>query len=257
MKLIEIYNYLESFAPLEFQESYDNSGLQMGDLEKDVKKGLLSLDLTQQAVKRALKENFDFILTHHPILFHPLKSLDRNQRPGKLLLPLAEKGISVIAWHTNLDRALGGVNDVLAKALSIHVDGDLVEEENKPGMGRVGSIKEQRGEELAEHVRRTLEAPYIITYGNASKKIERVALLGGSGADFISNAIEKKVDAYITADIRYHDTEEALDKDLFLIDAGHYYSEQVMMEELKKLLEKEFSTVEFQVEKRNFQNQVY
>ena len=76
MKLIEIYNYLESFAPLEFQESYDNSGLQMGDLEKDVKKGLLSLDLTQQAVKRALKENFDFILTHHPILFHPLKSLE-------------------------------------------------------------------------------------------------------------------------------------------------------------------------------------
>ena len=248
MKLQEIYDFLNAWAPLAWQEEYDNAGLQVGSLKKEVKKIALSLDATPEAVGQAIAWEADAIINHHPLLFSAVKSIDFEDFPGEILLPLIQHDIAVLAWHTNLDRAPGGVNDVLAKTLDVKVLGDLIqEEEDMPGMGRYGTILPLLGREFGKKIKKALHAPYILSYGNLDKTVETVGFLGGSGADFISNAAELNLDAYITGDIKYHDTELAFKKDLLLFDVGHYYSEQGILYEVERRLKKKFPQLETKV----------
>ncbi|WP_440977761.1 Nif3-like dinuclear metal center hexameric protein [Sedimentibacter sp. LTW-03] len=232
---------LEDELKIKAQEPWDNSGLQIGSMEKDINNIMLTLDADLEAVNYAADNNIELIITHHPFFFSPIKSIDLASYEGKIIQKLIKNNINLYSLHTSFDMADVGVNKKLSELLSIkdydvlHVSGS-----DLSGYGGVGNIAPVNIIEYADQVKNKLGADHVKLYCNSSERvIERVAFCGGSGSDFIDNAIEKEADVYITGDIKYHQAQSALRNNLCIIDAGHYYTEYLSMENIKKALLKE------------------
>lgn len=344
-KVKEIANYLEEKIPPHLAESWDNTGLAIGDPEANVKKILLALDVTNAVIAEAIAMKADMILTHHPmLLFQKITDIRKDKPLGRRIYQLIENGISAYSAHTNLDVVQGGVNDVLAEVAGLtnvsileetwaeelqkivvyvpetHLDsvreamagagagnignyshcsfgtvGEgtfLAKEGTDPFVGTVGELEkvpEIRLESIApkEKMKAVLSAiqqahPYeevaydiyaveqkgkregigrigeletslsfsafasilkeklgldgIRLVGDGEKEIKRVGVCGGAGVDFMALAKRKGADAYITADIKFHEAQRALEMDLAVIDATHYASEVLILPWLEKEL---------------------
>lgn len=201
---------------------------------------MLTLDMDSYALKYALNTNVDLIITHHPFLFSSIKSIDFDTYEGSIIKELIAGGISLYSMHTSFDMADYGVNYKLAEKLSIK-DCRVLHEVNDDlsGYGGIGAIEPVHVVEYARALKKQLNAEYVKLYCNDENKIiKRVAFCGGSGSDFIDDAIQKKADVYITGDIKYHQAQTALRNNLCIIDAGHYYTEFHAMELIKEVLDK-------------------
>jgi len=235
-----VIKLLENELKIKQQESWDNSGLQIGDLSNDIKNIMLTLDVDSDAVDYAVNNNIDLIITHHPFLFSALKSVDFSTYEGNMIRKLIVNNINLYSMHTSFDMADYGVNRKLAERLNIDnyqvlhvVNSDL------SGYGGIGNIEPVNIVEYAKKVKLQLNAKHIKLYCNDDKKvIRKVAFCGGSGSEFIDDAIQKEADVYITGDIKYHQAQTALQNNLCIIDAGHYYTEYHSLENLKNVLEK-------------------
>lgn len=249
---------MEKWAPKNLIDDWDNTGFQIGSKEKDVKNILIALDLDETIVKRAIEGKFDLIITHHPIIFKPLKSIIYEDPKEKLIFDLIKNDISVYNAHSNLDLAIGGVSDVLSKELNIENTSSLKERFKEEvqgksisyGYGRIGDIPETSLENFIKVIKRSLNIDNLVLYGSLDKPIRKVAVCGGSGSDFIKDAAEAKADLYITGDIKYHEAQYAYERGLTLIDIGHFHSEKLILPAIKKYLEKEFKSlnIEFVME---------
>ncbi|WP_326908991.1 Nif3-like dinuclear metal center hexameric protein [Sedimentibacter sp. MB31-C6] len=239
MKLNLIVELLESKLKIKTQETWDNSGLQIGNLNSDIKNIMLILDLDLDSVKYAIKSGINLIITHHPFIFGSLKSIDFNTYDGLIIKNLILNNINLYSMHTNLDMAEYGVNYKLAQKLSIRNYAILHEvNESDNGYGGIGNIEEQNIIKYAESVKDSLNCSNIKLYCNdLNKKIRKIAFCGGSGSDFIDDAINKGADVYITGDIKYHQAQNALKNNLSIIDAGHYNTEYHTLETIKNILE--------------------
>lgn len=236
MKHRDVFCYLNEIAPLVSKESWDSVGLMVGSLEDETTGVITTLDLTEKSLDRAISEGANLIVTHHPVIFKPLYAIDRATKKGHLIARAMIHDITVFSWHTNYDRADGGVNDVLAKKLElcdIEVLGD--------GIGRIGTIVPMTAEKFADVVKRALNLSHVVLYGDAKSVIKRVAVVGGSGMDFAIDAREYGADALVTGDIRYHDAQFGMELGLVLFDATHDGTENPAMEALAKRLEERFS----------------
>ena len=233
MLLREIINSIESVAPRSAQESWDNSGMQVGDTGRDITSVLLTTDITEDVVSEAIEYGCQLVISHHPLLFHGLKQVC-GQTPQARVVEMAIKhDIAIYSAHTNLDSVVGGINTRLAERLGIR-DYRLLTES---GLGAIGSLPESVNYlDFIEQIRTTLDCSYVRYTRPAKESIRTVAVCGGSGAEFIETAIEQGADVYLTADCKYHEFQDA-DQRIGLIDIDHWYSERHAREIFRDLIE--------------------
>lgn len=232
-KVKDVYNFIDSIAPFEMQCEWDNSGLLVGDPECSVKKIGVVLDLTNEAIEKAKNIGADLIVSHHPVIFKPC----RNFLSGNPAFELAKRGISAICAHTSLDCAKGGVNDALANALDFK-NAIPFSDDGETSMLRVAEIPETSGEELAKCVAKKLSTG--VRLADSGKTIRKVALCGGAGGDFIKEVAALGCNAFITGDASHHVFLDSLDLGLTLIAAGHFETENPVVEVIANKLKEKF-----------------
>ena len=236
MKVNEIFSKMKEIAPLELCEDWDNSGLLI-NMENDVHKVLLVLDVTHETIDRAERENCEMIISHHPVIFRGIKKMNKRD----IVTRLIQNNISVISMHTNLDAADGGVNDALARKLGV------VNVEHFANIGRMGEIKPAMISDFANIVSKELNAH--VKFVDTQKIAKRVALIGGSAGGYWKDAMKAGCDVFITGEASHHDGCDAMAAGMGLIVAGHYSTEVIVLESLKEKLMKLLPECKFVVEK--------
>ncbi|MDU9050886.1 MAG: Nif3-like dinuclear metal center hexameric protein [Candidatus Electrothrix sp. Rat3] len=242
VKVQNILNILQGIAPFDLAQSWDNVGLLVGSPDGRVSSILLALDPTTALIAEAEQCNAELIITHHPALFHPLKSL-RSDRPSEKFLHAAVRtGIHVIACHTNLDAAYGGVNDVLAQLLNLEKTVPLLPDGGEcsgkeTGLGRVGVLTEPVSpESFLERLYTVLSPPWLLEAGSRPETVSKVAVCGGSCSDISATALEAGADVFITSEVKHDVARWAEEAGFWLIDGGHFATEYPAMEGLRQLL---------------------
>ncbi len=252
-KVRDIVSYFTAIIPPEMKMDFDNVGLLVGLNEVEVKKALVALDITDDVIDEALRANAQMILSHHPMFFE-LKQVNDESLIGRKVTKMLQNGISGFCQHTNLDCVSGGVNDALADKLGVHVDGFLdgshfTSEGKEYGMGRFGRLSSPVDfEDYLCDVKFVLNSAGL-RYHNAGRPVFKVALCGGSGGDFIEEAIRLGCDTLVTADVKYHQFLSAKELNLNLIDADHFCTENVVVPVLAEMLKKGFPDIEVIVAK--------
>ena len=227
---------MNDIAPVAGAEKWDNSGLLLGDLEADVKKIMLALDLTPDVAQEAIEEKVDMIITHHPLYFSLPKTLAITDTKMEFVYALIKHEIAVYAAHTTLDMAKGGVNDVLGELLALkHVE-ILPLDGKEEGLVRIGMLIEPTTiENFAKKVKTALGADGVI-YVDGGKPVYKVAVVGGSGSDFMEQAVAAGADTLVTGDVKFHVGQKAQNLGLNLIDGGHQFTEWPVLEKLEAVL---------------------
>jgi dinuclear metal center YbgI/SA1388 family protein len=225
----EIWNVLGKWAPPGLAESWDNIGLQVGDPNAPVQRLMVALDATENVLEAASERKAQMVLTHHPLLFRPVSSLDISKQLPRLLAGFLRKNIALAAAHTNLDSTVGGVSDLLANALGLSDVKPLHTSEPNPpsvGLGRIGNLPYGcKLSEIMHKVSSMLGNPGLLVVGHPGQMITRVALCGGSGSDLWPMAIDEDADLFLSAEIKHHIAREAEQMGKAIIDAGHFYTE--------------------------------
>jgi len=229
-KVKDFYGYLNSIAPFETQEDWDNSGMLVGDMNAEVKKVAVMLDITHEEIKKAKAIGANLIISHHPVIFDPIKSVTRGSVPYELVA----SSINALCCHTPLDIADGGTNDSLAKLLGIEVT------RTEDPILRLGTVEPTTAENLAGKIAKTLNTK--VRYADAGRKIEKIAICTGAGCSLIEAA--GVIDAFITGDASHHNFLDCIQAGITLIAAGHYETEIVVVPVLVKELQAQFPDIE-------------
>lgn len=225
----DIYDYIDAKAPFSTQMDFDNAGLLVGDGNAPVSRVMVALDATLPVVREAGRRKCQLLVTHHPLIFHPLKAITPNDLTQATVAELIRRNMALICAHTNLDAAPGGVNDVLMERLGVKVTGILDEfgvgDCGPYGMGRIGELSEpMEPRAFASMVKKALGARAVRAVPG-SRPVKRVAVCGGAGGDMVELAASLGMDAYVTADVKHHEFLLAQALDITLLDAGHYATE--------------------------------
>jgi len=235
MTVKELYAALEERIPRELSCKWDNDGLMCcPDPEREVRRVLIALDVTAEIAERAVAERYDLILSHHPLVFRPLKAVEPSNYVAKKVIRLLCAGITVMSFHTRLDAVCGGVNDTLAAALGLENiepfgDGDEC-------LGRVGELKiEMTLDAFAQLVKQATGAPSV-TVADAGLPVRRVALLGGSGSDEVPVAMLTGADTYLSGELGHHHLADSPERGINLVAAGHFYTENPVCQTLASML---------------------
>lgn len=238
----DIVQYLnETFHP-EYQEDYDNSGFLLGDTAEEYHGALVALDLTEEVVDEAIAQGLNLIVTHHPFIFSGVKRITDSNASGRLIIRLIRSRIAVYAAHTNLDNLPDGVNGILSEKLNMHNCHILraFETDSTLGAGMVGNLEAPISTEAFLLKVKSLTGLPTVRYAGGKGMVQRIALCGGSGSEFIGDALAAKADIYLTADLKYHDFQRATDT-MAIADIGHYESEQFAKEIISRAILKKFS----------------
>ena len=235
----EIEAALYAWAPRETAYSWDNVGQLLGDPNCPVERVLVALDITDAVVEEALAKQCQLIVAHHPVMnckWLPVQTVRTDTPQGKLLLNILLNGMNAICMHTNLDLAVGGVNDTLAERLEL-VDPAPFEES---GLCRAGFLKRPMAlEEFATYVSQKLHCNGL-RYADAGKTVSKVAVGGGACSEYDAAAIAAGCDTFVTSDVTYHQFLDAKGKGINLIDAGHFPTEDPVCEKLVAYLTEQF-----------------
>jgi dinuclear metal center YbgI/SA1388 family protein len=234
MKITELVDWFENWANLAWQESWDNCGWQIEPriLEQPARVLVCltpTLTVMQEAI--ALQKSgipINLIFAHHPLIFNPLKSLRSGDAIAEMVRLAFSNQIGVYTAHTNFDQVEDGTADVLAQLLEVKQSTPIVPTQPGLGYGRVGDLNPVTLQELLTQIQTKLNPPDLIFSPTAdlTQTIQRLAVLGGSGASFISAVVKTGADAYLTSDCKFHQFQESRDRGLILIDAGHYATER-------------------------------
>lgn len=234
MKAREIFDKIEELADLSLQEDYDNSGLQVGFEDKEVKAVLLSLDITEEVIEEAHERGCDLVISHHPLIFRALRCVSDKTYQQRCVCSALQKGITLYSAHTNLDNAIGGVNYKMAQRLGLTVDSDSI-----PLIGRLSSP--MSAEDFLDFVKDRFEVKCLRHSAITKKEISKVALCGGAGAFLRDKAAQAGADCFVTGEFHYHDYFEA--EGMLLVELGHYQSEQFTVELLCDYLKASFPSL--------------
>ena len=240
----EILTWMNEKYPFSLAESFDNCGLLIGDPSAAVSRCVLALDATAAVVKDAAEQGAELLLTHHPVIFSPVRHL----RAGDIPFEAARNGLAVISSHTCLDKADGGVNDVLAALLSLR---DVTVPEEGEGILRIGELPEAvEPRAFAEHCKEVLNADGVrVVLGD--RPIKRVALCSGAGGSFVETVLALGCDGYLTGELKHHEAVMAANAGLTVVDAGHFETETIVLPKLKRELEEAFPEAEFVLSDKN------
>ena len=260
----EIITIMDQLAPPWLTQEWDNTGLQIGDLRLPVRRIWVALDPSLEVVKAACEKDVDLLITHHPLIFRPLKSIDFDTPGGSIIQMAAQHQLAIFSAHTNLDIVRDGVNDVLAKRLGLkHLEilepvqvraqlragnATTAGSDGEHGIGRIGSLdRESNLQSLALSVKEKLELNFVKVAGSPDLKINQVAICSGSGSSLMQTFLSSNAQVYISGDIHYHDARDAEAANRAIIDIGHFPSEHLMVEALAQQLKKIFKTAGIKV----------
>lgn len=221
MTFYELYNKLNECYTEGLRCEWDNDGIMCSDdLNREVKRVLIALDVTMDTVKYACENGFDTIISHHPLVFRSQKALNPLSYTQSKLISLVKNGVGVMSFHTRLDASFGGVNDVLASLLRLD---DVFVDEHDP-IGRIGFLaKEQELCDFAKEVKQALGSPVVFYSGN--RAVKKVYVVGGDGKDLIDNAIQNGCDTIVTGRASYNTSIDAKDMGINIVEAGHFFTE--------------------------------
>ena len=255
MTVQEILDYLQTLAPVHMKYEWDNVGLLCGRRTQLVRRVLVALDPFEDVCQEAAELGADLIVTHHPLIFSPARSVTDDDPVGRCILLLAANGIAAINAHTNLDCAPGGVNDVLAQTLGLEdiqvVDPMGLDDQGRPyGLLRAGQVEEMELPRFLDRVKERLHTP-VLRYVDGGRPVHRVAVGGGACGDEYGAALAARCDTLVTADVKYNQFRDAFDLGLNLIDAGHFYTENPVMEPVARKLQARFPELEVTLSRRH------
>jgi len=237
VRIKDIFQWIDSWAPFRYAESWDNCGLQVGNPESSVTRVLVALDPASCVLREAQELGSQCVVTHHPLLLRPINSVRTDSWPGSIISQALLSGISIIAAHTNLDAAPQGTNVQLKDLLEIDVIGPLdagavsCGGEQYLGIGLVGLLPRQATlESLAARLNRALGGTVVRITGDLRKQITRVAVCTGSGGSLMEKVLASGAEVFVTGDLKYHDARFAEESGLAVIDIGHFASEKLVLE---------------------------
>ncbi len=254
-KVQDILILLNEIAPFDLAEDWDNSGLQVGRMNGEVKKALIGLDVSLPLINFAAHQNFDLIITHHPLMFQTGKSIEFDQMPGKAIEIAAKQSISIISLHTNIDKAMGGLNDYFASSIGIKkINPFLIDHSAKClkpeeiGIGRIGYLDQKIAlKDLANQIKKKLNLSYLRVTGDMDMTIETVAICTGSGGSLIEYFLKSGAEVFITGDLKYHDARRVEEFSKGMIDVGHFASESMVIDLLFERLSFAFHEAGFDI----------
>ncbi len=260
MKIKEVMNFLEDFAPVNLAESWDNVGLHVGNPENEITKVLLALDATDEVVNEAVDLGVNLIVTHHPMIFKAVKNVNTSNPLGNKIIKLIKNDISVYVVHTNLDFNIGGTSEVLADVLGLENVKVLepLEVDKTCGLGRTGVLPEEKTVgEVLQGLKDTGKFDYINyapDYEGLDKKVKKIGLCTGTVEDhMVFKAKAMGCDLYVSGDLKFHSAQLAKNVGITIVDIGHYCSENIVFESLSKRLSDKFQNTEFIISKVNAQ----
>ena len=239
-----LYAALEEKMPRALSCAWDNDGIMCSsDLDKPVHKILCALDVTDRIIEEAEEEGCDCIVSHHPLVFHKLPGIDPDAVSGRRIVSLLSKNIAVLSFHTRLDAAEGGVNDVICESLNIRVTGPFTDTDGDP----IGRMAEEETPvnfaSFCQQVKTALGSP-VLHCVSAKKPVKKIAVLGGDGKDDWSAALAAGADTYLTGTMSYNGFLDAKASGLNVIAAGHYYTEAPVAKRLAAWIGERFPDVE-------------
>ncbi len=251
----DIVSEIEKRAPKFLMESYDNVGLDIGSMDKEVKKVLLTLDVTKKVINEAVMKNIDLIVSHHPMFFRKARNINMDSLQGQKVIELIKNNICSYSSHTNLDSAYNGVNDNFVKVLDFDSKKTYIMETNKlenTGIGRIIELNDEiTFNEAIDKVKKNMNINHMRVI-NSGKKIKKIALINGSGQDFFSKALHEGCDLIITGDTTYHFVLDFKELGVSIIDAGHFNTEWKAFLKTMEFLKDEFKDTQFIDSEVNF-----
>ena len=260
MTVNDIARAIETIAPLPLQEDYDNAGIQCGDPGQEVSRILVALDVTEETVAEAKETGAELIVSHHPVIFRPLRKITPRDYVSRTVMAAIRAGITLYAAHTNLDNADGGVNYRMAEVLGLQnlspleplpadrTAGLAPEKARRCGSGLIGELPEaMSGSGFIGLVKKRFLCP-VVRHNETGHMIQRVALCGGAGGSFISAALRRQADAFLTGEVGYHPFFGH--PDLLIVEAGHYETEQFTCNLLREILLQAFPMAEVFITKQ-------
>ena len=256
MKVKDIINIIEEFAPLGIQEKWDNSGLCIGSPEDEVTSVLMGLDCTPELVDEAVACGADMIVTHHPLIFSGLKKISPDDLIGAAVIKAIKAGISIYAAHTNADKVIAGVSGAMAAKLGLENVTILDEDGEGTGLGVVGDLPApMTSQEAVEFVKERFGLKAMRTSKPVEGNISRIAMCGGSGGSLIGVAKAAGAQLYISGDISYHNffTPEGF----MIMDIGHYESEIEIVDILFSLIKKKIPTFAVRITQNIYSNPIF
>lgn len=255
----EIYSYLDELYPFNLQEKWDNSGLLVENYYMECSKVLLTLDISYEVICEASCKGADLIISHHPVIFNPIKRLT----PRNPVYSLAEKNIAAICMHTNLDIAQNGTNGVILKMLSEEFS---FAKEPEPfeeigsghNLGWIVELDEKTfSDNIAIKLKQIFDCEYVRASRIARKGISRIAFCSGSGGSMLELAKQKNCDALITGDVKHDVWIDANANDIVVFDCGHFHTENPVLLELRRALEERFPQLDVEISERSLDPVIY
>ena len=240
MKLIEIQNVLENWSPLRNAEEFDNVGLIVGESNSIINKAIITIDVTELIIDEAIDNNCDLIITFHPLMYKGDGTLKSEEYVDKIIIKALKNNINIYAIHTNLDNNPMGVSFQISEKLGLKNREIMIkkEDDKKIGMGMIGNLENGKTEkEFLDYLKKKMEISNLRHNNFVGKKIKKIGVLGGSGSFGIEEALNKNIDCYVTADLKYHDFFKPYER-LLLVDIGHYESEKYTKELILNYLNK-------------------
>lgn len=240
MQCKEIMQVIEAAYPRSAALDFDNVGLLAGRAGKEVNRVYLALDATDAVIDRAIEAGADMLITHHPLIFSPMKRVTDEDFIGRRVVKLIQSDIAYYAMHTNYD--VLGMATLSEKILGIKnsqvLDVTMCEDGKEEGIGRVGDLeKPMTLEECCVYVKHKLKLGSLKVFGDMNGTVSRLAVSPGSGKSAVAPAIAKGADVLVTGDIGHHDGLDAVEQGLAVIDAGHYGTEYIFIDDMKHFLE--------------------
>lgn len=272
MKIIEVVNALERFAPLPLQAGWDNAGLQIGLTGAEVSGALLCLDVTEQIVDEAIGLGCNLIVSHHPLIFHKLARITGDDPVQRTVMKAIEHHVAIVSMHTNMDVARGGVNHRIAEKMGLenlcffgkrqtveapHGEPDGMVTTVDGGDGVMGEFAEpMAADDFVLMLKRTFDVECVMANQLLRRGIKTVAVCGGSGAFLLSDAIAAGADAFVTGEMHYHDYFDH-EQQIQIAVIGHYQSEQYTNEVFRDIIERDCPGVKCYLTKTNTNPIIY
>lgn len=239
----DIARLMEMWAPAALAEPGDNVGLLAGASSWAVQSVLISLDVTEDVIQYAASIGAGMVIAHHPFIYRPIPAVSDNTQAGRLAMLAIGHGIALFAAHTNLDRAVGGVNDALCDAIGLL---DAVPA-NSDSIGRMAHTSPVGLDAFASQIRQALGASSVRVTGQWDRQVCSVYVISGAGRHDIAAAAESGADCMLTGEIGYHDGQDAEAAGLAVIEAGHYHTEKPVLNRIEKHLQSQFQRLQYTV----------
>ncbi len=250
VRVVDIIEVMEGVAPSRLAEEWDNCGLQVGHLHWAVDKIWIALDPLPSVIQAAVQNRVDLVISHHPLIFKPLKSIDLETVVGQTIETALKNKTAIYAAHTNLDSAQGGINDLLARKIGLTDLTSLMpppayngentaggSDDHTIGLGRIGRLdKPLRLEKLALQIKAGLNLKGVKVAGKLKEKVSSVAVCSGSGGGLLNAFLSSGAEVFVTGDLKYHDAIMVENAGRALIDVGHFASEHLIVDPLAQRL---------------------